>query len=248
MSEVKSTRWPGTAPPLWPRKAEKKRNWEKKIQKTNKQKKRPHTKAATLHSKWAAFSLLSRSFNFISNNKSQTERKVAQIIEPGTFPKWKKLLHPKSHTEPMNQTNQPGEPPVCRCSSAISWMHTGKASRSRALIKIAFICLHADFSFFWGVGGLFDEFQVDSPACINPGGFYGGAQTHRHTHTHLHTQPGVWTHLQPDQEQDSKTSRSNTLLLMTCCRGWRLTLPDCIRPKFFFFLKRKKHHPHTRWN
>lgn len=43
----------------------------------------------------------------------------AQIIEPGTYTEWRKTPAPdKSHTEPMNQTNQPGEPEHHQCVCA----------------------------------------------------------------------------------------------------------------------------------
>lgn len=70
---------------------------KKKIEKQNK--KKPHTKAATLRSKWTVFYSQFWSFNFNLNNKSQTVWKETQTIEPGTFPKWKQVPAPNtSHT------------------------------------------------------------------------------------------------------------------------------------------------------
>lgn len=236
-SEVKRTQWPGTAPPLWPTKADKERNRKKnKNQKNLTQKQPPFTVKEVL----STHSLRHLTWNL--NNKCQAvwmedkkrfyrHKKLNQEL----FLSEEKLLHPTRHTlnpwtKQTNQVNQNITSVSVLQRHLMDAHGTGIKETNSLRFNRFYLFICWIWIFFWM------NFDWIVPRASTREAF---TVAHRHTHTQSHTGTGVWTHRQPDQEQDSKNSRSNTLLLMTCCRGWRLTSPDCISPS----LEKKKKTP-----
>lgn len=241
-SEVKGTQWPGTVPPLWPTKADKERNRKKnKKQKNLTQKQPPFTVKEVL----SAHSLRHLTWNL--NNKCQAvwmEDKIRfyrhKKLNQELFLSEEKLLHPTRHTlNPWTkQTNQMNQN-ITSVSVLQRHLMDAHGTGIKETNSLRFNRFYLFICWIWIF--FLDEFRLDRPACIDPRGFYSGAQTHTHRVTHAQVFEHIGNQI---RNRTAKNSRSNTLLLMTCCRGWRLTSPDCIRPS----LEKKNKHPHTRWN